>query len=77
MKQDQRKAKKQSKAQLALLHPVEMMSETVNRDLLGVTNPSKSDLAQHKHLNRKYQVSTTFYSPMNSTQLTGVPSWRS
>ena len=27
-------------------------------------------------MNKKYDVNTKFFSPMNSSQLSGVPSWR-
>ena len=43
-----------------------------NNDLSMLTN----DRSNSK-ISKKYAVNTTFYSPMNSMQMTGVPRWPS
>lgn len=47
------------------------MVERANKDLSMMTD-SKFDI----RMSKKYEVNTKHFSPMNATQLTGMPSWR-
>ena len=60
---------KRSKQQLAML---QSSQSRFNNDLSMLSN----DRSNSK-ISKKYAVNTTFYSPMNSMQMTGVPRWPS
>ena len=46
------------------------MKEKANQDLKML-----KDEKFNSKISKKYAVNTNYFSPMNSTQLTGVPSW--